>query len=147
MKDYDRAEKMIKKHIKKTPDVAPIMVDLGYLYELKGDQAKANEQYQKAIKSLRPDVNQYNNLANEFIDHGNVDLAIATYMQGREMMRGTYPFSFELAGRLRSMPPKSDLIMWGPSPRVPVISILPLLVLTSNVTDSALVIVMFPKSV
>ncbi|MEO8149131.1 MAG: tetratricopeptide repeat protein [Bacteroidia bacterium] len=106
MKDYDRAEKMIKKHMKKTPDVAPIMVDLGYLYELKGDQPKANEQYQKAIKSLRPDVNQYNNLANEFIDHGNVDLAIATYMQGREMMRGTYPFSFELA---EAYAQKSDL--------------------------------------
>src|SRR6187399_291553 len=44
MKDYDKAEKMIKKHIKKTPDVSPIMVDLGYLYELKGEKEKANEQ-------------------------------------------------------------------------------------------------------
>ncbi len=106
MKEYDKAEKLIKKQMKKTPDVALALVDLGYLYELKGEQSKADEQYQKAIKSLRADPNQYNNLANEFIEHGLIDLAIATYQQGRVNLRGAYPFCFELA---EAYAQKSDL--------------------------------------
>lgn len=106
MKEYDKAEKMIKKHIKKSQDAAPVIVDLGYIYELKGDQPKANEQYQKAIKSVRPDVNQYNLLANEFIERGQIDLAISTYQAGRAAMQGVYPFSFELADAYAQ---KSDL--------------------------------------
>ena len=110
MKDYDKAERVIKKQMKKTPDVSPIIVELVQLYELKGEKTKADEQYQKAIKSVRPDVNQYNNLANEFIDHGQVDLAIATYQAGREAMRGNYPFSFELAEAYAQKPDLQKMV-------------------------------------
>lgn len=97
LKAWDKAEKLIKKHIKKTTDVGPLYVDLGAVFKAKGDTVKASEQFDKAIKSIRPDVGQYIQTANKFIDLGNTSKAIETYKQGRIALQGVYPFSFELA--------------------------------------------------
>jgi len=110
MKEYDKAEKLVKKQLKKTPEVAPIYVDLGYIYDLKGDSTKANDQYAKAIKSVRPDVTQYNNLAAEFIDRGKLNFAIQTYQQGRIALAGQYPFCFELADAYAQIPDLQKMV-------------------------------------
>lgn len=110
MKEYDKAEKLAKKQLKKTPEVAPIYVDLGYINDLKGDSTKANDQYIKAIKTVRPDVTQYNNLASEFIDRGKLNFAIETYKQGRGVLGGQYPFSFELADAYAQIPDLQKMV-------------------------------------
>ena len=110
MKEYDKAEKLVKKQLKKTPEVSPLYVDLGYVYDLKGDSTKAREQYQKAIKSVKPDVTQYNNLATEFIDRGQLNLAIQTYQQGRIALAGQYPFCFELADAYAQIPDLQKMV-------------------------------------
>lgn len=97
LKAWDKAEKLIKKHIKKTTDIGPLYVDLGAVFKAKGDTVKASEQFDKAIKSIRPDVGQYIQTANKFIDLGTTSKAIETYKQGRIALQGVYPFSFELA--------------------------------------------------
>ncbi|MBL7925412.1 MAG: tetratricopeptide repeat protein [Bacteroidia bacterium] len=97
LKAWDKAEKLIKKQIKKTNDAGPLYVDLGGVYAATGDTVKAAEQYDKAIKAIRPDVSQYLQTANKFLDIGNTQKAIETYKQGRLALPGVYPFSFELA--------------------------------------------------
>lgn len=97
LKDYSAAEKLIKKQMKKANGATSYLVDLGTLYELQGEQQKADEQYNKAIKNVKPDIQQYIMLANKFSEKGNYNYAITTYLNGRKALRGQYMFSFELA--------------------------------------------------
>ena len=97
LKDFSTAEKLIKKQMKKANGSTSYLVDLGSLYEMQGEQQKANEQYSKAIKNIKPDIQQYIMLANKFAEKGNYNSAIATYLEGRKALHGQYMFSFELA--------------------------------------------------
>lgn len=96
LKDFDKAEKLIKKQIKKQPVNAGLYVDLGNLYEVQKNEDEANEQYRKAIKSLFPDVQQVISLGNKFIEVRKLDYAEQTFLHGRTLIN-SYPFSFELA--------------------------------------------------
>lgn len=97
LKDFEKAEKLVKKHIKKQPVNATLQVDLGGIYELQGKQSLADDTYRKAIKSLFPDIQQILNLGNKFIEIRKLDFAEQTFMQGRQLTDANYPFSFELA--------------------------------------------------
>ncbi|MBL0343034.1 MAG: tetratricopeptide repeat protein [Bacteroidetes bacterium] len=97
LKDYKNAEKLIKKQIKKSPANSVLWVDLGTLYETQGELSDAKQQYEKAIKSLFPDVQQILSLGAAFIEKRKLDYAEITYLEGRKMVNGAYPFSFELA--------------------------------------------------
>jgi len=108
LKDYDKAEKLVKKQIKKMPTNAVLWVDLGNLYEVQGKDDQARQHYEKAIKSLVPDVQQVMALGSAFVEKRKLDYAETTYQQGRKMLQEIYPFSFELADvyAQRSMPEK-----------------------------------------
>ncbi len=97
IKDYDKAEKVIKKQSKKFPTDQSLKVDLGNLYETKGELEKAKKVYLDAIKNLPSDINQVNVLGSTFLQRQLFDYAAQTYLQGRRTLKGAYPFSFELA--------------------------------------------------
>jgi tetratricopeptide (TPR) repeat protein len=97
LKKYDDAEKLVKNISKKNPGNPAYAVDLGFIYESKGDQAKAKQAYDKAIKSLQPDQGQIISLANAFFAKQNWDYALATYTEGKRLMRNIYSFNFETA--------------------------------------------------
>jgi tetratricopeptide (TPR) repeat protein len=97
LKDYDQAEKLVKKHIKKFSTNATLWVDLGQVYDAGGKPDVAKQQYDKAVKSLYPDVQQVINLGGVFVEKRLLNYAEATYLQGRNMVGQIYPFSFELA--------------------------------------------------
>lgn len=97
LKDYPKAEKLIKKQMKKNVGQAKFLVELGRLYELQNQNDKAKKHYENAVKSLLPDVGDVITTANEFGESRNLDFAIETYLAGRKLMNGSYPFSFELA--------------------------------------------------
>jgi tetratricopeptide (TPR) repeat protein len=98
LKQYDKAEKMIKKVIKQYPYDLTYLVDLGTLYKDQKQEEKGNTQYEKAIKQLKSEQQQIIALANEFIQLQEWDYAIATYKEGKRLMNGFYPFSAEIAG-------------------------------------------------
>ncbi|MDQ3051378.1 MAG: tetratricopeptide repeat protein [Bacteroidota bacterium] len=108
LKDYDKAEKLVKKQIKKMPTNAVLWVDMGTLAELQDKNDQAKDHYEKAIKSLFPDVQQVLSLGIAFVEKRKLDYAETTYLQGRKMLSDIYPFSFELADvyAQRSMPDK-----------------------------------------
>lgn len=97
IKDYEKAEKLIKKHFKKNTKNLDVLVDLGRLYENMGQSEKAKEQYEKAIKSLTPELQQILTLANTFAQGAFYDYVLQTYEAGRKLLRGGYPFNFEIA--------------------------------------------------
>jgi tetratricopeptide (TPR) repeat protein len=97
LKDYDKAEKLVKKQMKKNPVDMTLYVDLGKIYISQGAPDKAKQQFDKAIKSIPPDVNSVMNLGNAFVEIQEFDRAIETYLAGRKLLSGVYPFNFELA--------------------------------------------------
>lgn len=97
IKDYDKAEKLIKKHQRKFSQDPSVKLDMASVYEAQGDSAKAIKVYNDAVKNLSPDINQVNLLGNAFTRRQLFDYTVSTYLQGRKLLKGAYPFSFELA--------------------------------------------------
>jgi len=97
MKDYDEAEKLVKKIIKRNPEYPSYMVDLGYVYHLQENDDKAKQQYEKALKSMRPDQGSIISLANAFLVRQEMDYALQVYSEGKRLMKGMYSFYFETA--------------------------------------------------
>lgn len=86
-KRFDDAEKLNKKQSKKSGTPEYFEIDMGTLYEAKGETAKANEQYKKAIASLPQIDKRYTDLGKTFIELMRPDLALATYQQGEKTLK------------------------------------------------------------
>lgn len=97
IKEYARAEKLIKKCQKTEPDVSRYTVDMGYVSYRSGNPEKAKKLYEEALKKVGPNQQQIFELANAFITRGENEYAVRTYIRGRELMNNSYPFGFELA--------------------------------------------------
>ncbi len=97
LNDFDKAEKLVRKQQKRSPQDPSLKIDLGSVYELKGDPDKARKVYSEAIRNLSPDINQVNLLGNGFTRRQMFEYTVETYLQGRKILKGAYPFSFELA--------------------------------------------------
>lgn len=97
LQEYDKAEKLIKKHQRKFPQDPSVKLDMATVYEAQGATEKATKIYNEALKSLPPDINQVNLLGNAFTRRQMFDYTVQTYLQGRKVLKGAYPFSFELA--------------------------------------------------
>lgn len=93
---YDDAESTLKKRLKKYPDEVVLYVKYGQILEEKFDDAGALKQYERAIEELPTDQYRINQLANAFIRQTKYELAIRTYEQGTELLKGKGDFSFEL---------------------------------------------------
>lgn len=97
LEEYKNGEKLIKRELKKNPYDLSYMVDMGHLYEKSGDENKQKQQYDKALKLLSPNNDQIIGLANAYMKYKELDYAIEAYKKGRKILKGTYPFNFELA--------------------------------------------------
>ena len=76
LEDFERYEKELKKRIKKYPQKVQLYVKYGELYERQFEQAKADEQYRKAIESLPANQSEILQLANGFLRLAKYDLAL-----------------------------------------------------------------------
>lgn len=83
---YNDAEKMLKKQVKAYPNVLRYKVDLGYVYERSGDNAKAEKTYQECLKNLAAKESTVNELTNAFMSRGKYDLAAETILKGRKLL-------------------------------------------------------------
>ncbi len=106
LKLYDDAEKIINKEIKQNP-VAKL--DLGALYQEKGDLASADKIYNSVIQQMQPDQFSINDVANVFYGTGNFDFAIKTFLVGRKLLKDDNIFSYELINLYRYKKMKDEL--------------------------------------
>ena len=93
----DEAEKLAKKQLRKDKKNVDVLIDLGYLYKLQGDEKKAYKQYDEVLKHIQPSRNNVVDVANKFSGINEYDYAIEAYEQGKKMMKGAYSFNFEIA--------------------------------------------------
>ena len=85
LKQYDDAEKVVRKQMKKFPDDLSFYVDLGNVYQMEGKEKDATAQYNEAINRMTPNMQQVSKLANRFQSSGLSDYAIQTYLRGRKI--------------------------------------------------------------
>ncbi len=97
LKDFENAEKITKKEIRRNDNDLTFYVDLGYVYKVQNKLKESDEEYQKALKLLVPDNNQIITLANQFIQRRELGFAEQTYLKGRKLLKEMYGFHFELA--------------------------------------------------
>jgi len=95
--DLKKAEKIAKKQIKNAPEALQFYIDLAQVYKADSNSAKANEQYDKAIKELSGDISQTLQLGKAFMVAKEYDYALAAYKKGRRQNPKTYPFFYETA--------------------------------------------------
>ncbi len=110
LKEYDKAEKLIKKQQKKFPTNPSFRLDLAAVYDAQEQPDKTKKVFQDAIRELKPDINTINLLGTAFTQRQQYDLVVETYLQGRKLLKGAYPFSFELAEAYSQLG-KSDLMV------------------------------------
>lgn len=97
LKEFDQAEKIIKKAQKSNPTDPRYQVDLGYLTMMQGDITKGRKIYENCLKNLQPDNSQIYNLSNAFANRRETEYMIRTYQRGRELLHSPTAFAFELA--------------------------------------------------
>lgn len=97
LKEYDKAEKVIKKQIRINTLTPQYGVDLGYLYALREEKAKAKSQFENLIKGITANKQYIIDLANAFLNRDFPEYALQTYTAGRKIMNGTYTFGLEMA--------------------------------------------------
>jgi len=97
IKEYSKAEKVLKKQIKRNDTAFHLYVWLGKLYKLQNNPDKEKEQYNKAIKELIPIQSYVFVLAHAFEDEELYDYALEVYKKGRKETRDSYPYYYEVA--------------------------------------------------
>jgi len=95
-KDYDEAEKVVKKLLKQNNRNVFLYVYLGKTYQLREDFKREKDAYDKALKELTPVQPYLENLATAFKEERLYDYAIATYNKGRKAS-ADYPYFYERA--------------------------------------------------
>lgn len=102
LEKFKEAEKLVKKQMKRFKSNVQY-IDLGQIYEAQGLAKDADDAYQDAIKNMPKSQGMIIRTANEFIRLNKLDYALDTYNFGRNLLNGSYPFSYELASLYGSM--------------------------------------------
>lgn len=97
LNEFEEAEKQLKAEINKNPRSTNFMVDLGYMYQLQGEQRKADRLFNKIIKDLIPERNRIAVTANAFRSRNLDSYALEAYNFGSEQPSVNYPFYLEKA--------------------------------------------------
>ena len=95
IESYDKAEKLIKKKIRRNKKDLPNYIELGYLYKLKGNIPEAEKNYNYVIRNLPGNRNTIIRIANSFLTKREFEYVNQSYEKGRKL--GPYQFHLELA--------------------------------------------------
>lgn len=96
LKDFERAEKEIKKNMRGAQQRAELFVQYGYILKIQGRDEEADKSFKKAMAEVDRNKFSYNSLANEFLTRGEYEYAEQVYVQGQREMPDE-DFHYELA--------------------------------------------------
>jgi len=91
------AENLVRKQIKSFPNVPKYNVDLGYVFEARGEAAKAKKQYDASIESITANSGIIIELARSFQSYRLNDYAVKTYLHGRKLSGEPQTYAMEIA--------------------------------------------------
>lgn len=95
--DLKNAEKVLRKEAGRNRQDPEYSVLLAKFYEDNGEAEKANEIYEELIANLQPYSNHVIGLYNVFKAQGKSDLAYKTLLEGRKLLKKSYPLNFQFA--------------------------------------------------
>ncbi len=108
--DAKQAEKLVKRQMKLEPGSIKYSVDLGYVYKRLGDEAKAQKQFDDILKNLPAERGQITEIANAFQSRRETEMALKTYLKGRQLLENSYPFYYELANMYQTTGDISSMV-------------------------------------
>lgn len=97
LEKFKEAEKLAKLQLKKNPNRIEYKIDQGFVLEKWSKKNKADQVYEESIKLMIANVNSILSVGNRFYQKGKYDYAIKAYKKGAKLLKGGYPFAFELA--------------------------------------------------
>ncbi|MCU0470678.1 MAG: tetratricopeptide repeat protein [Arcicella sp.] len=97
LKEWDEAEKFLKKQIKSVDKNFSYLADYGRLLELTEKTEEATKQYNLAIDKVKTDDELVIELVTDFSKNMQYDLAIQTIEKTRESYKNEYKFAVRLA--------------------------------------------------
>lgn len=103
LKQFDEAEKLAKARMRKQGGDPQFLVDIGMVLKAGGDTAKANQEFNKALKNLKPDQGAIRTLANAFTRNNELSFALQAYEKGRKMLKSGADFFYETANLRASL--------------------------------------------
>ncbi|MDR6942586.1 tetratricopeptide repeat protein [Mucilaginibacter pocheonensis] len=109
LKKFDEAENVVKKLVRKHPNVSEYQIMLGTVYTQQGNVNKADDIYNALIKNLPADRNEISMLAGQFYQSTNLDYAIKIFQQGRKILNNNEAFTYELINLYRFKRDKAAL--------------------------------------
>ncbi|OWY23583.1 tetratricopeptide repeat protein [Sphingobacteriales bacterium UPWRP_1] len=95
VKDFTRAEELVKKQLKQDKNDPTLYIDLGLLLKGQSKFEDADAEFEKALKMAKD--NQIQNIASVFSNADEHNYAIKAYLKGREIFKDSRMFSRELA--------------------------------------------------
>lgn len=95
--DFKTAEKFVSRQQKKHPDDPRYLVDLGYVFQLAGNEKESHKQYELAFRNVYPDLQAYTDLTNAFLGRGLTDYALRTLQKGKKVLRFEPGLNLQLA--------------------------------------------------
>jgi len=110
IKDYKKAESIIRKQIRRSPEKPNFSVDLGYLYGLLNDEKKKNKTFNDLIKDMKSEVVYISLLSNSFIQRNELNYAIQCYQKGRNLLADPILFAFPLADLYKNIKQFSQML-------------------------------------
>lgn len=97
LKEYSEARRLVRKQKRNADFPLKYEVELGYLYQLEGNDRKAKRQFKDAIKELPAQRQAYIDLANAFATRDLYDYAIEVLERGNKRINSNRAFHMELA--------------------------------------------------
>ncbi|MDR2406624.1 MAG: tetratricopeptide repeat protein [Bacteroidales bacterium] len=101
--DTKEAERLVKKQINQIPSIQRYNVDLGHVYEMQGDYAKAKKQYESCITNITVNSNIVVEIAQAFLSYKLNDYAIRTYLHGRKLSNQSSAYTGEITSLYENM--------------------------------------------
>jgi len=109
-KQYEIADKAIKKLIRQNPESLKYDLLLGRIYKEKGDPENSAKAFDHLLLALPDDEAKIRSLANDIYQLGEYDLAAGVFLQGRKNLKNDQAFTFELLSIYRFKKDKNKLI-------------------------------------
>ena len=109
-KRYDQAEDLAKKLLKANPGNYTYAVDVGRVYQEKGEQEKTLEWFNKLIRELPANEFAIKDLAITFYRAEGYDFSVKALLNGRKLIKDETAFSYDLLSLYRFRKDKPMLI-------------------------------------
>jgi hypothetical protein len=110
LKQYDDAEKLVRKQQKNYPQNYSYPVDLGRIFMEKGEKDKADDLFNTLIRELPKNEFAIRDLATNFYRAEAYDLAIKSFLAGRKLLNDERSFAYDLISLYRFRKDKIMLI-------------------------------------